>query len=202
MCIRIHEFAKERKIDVKDVIDFCGSLGHQNLTHLSGIPKECLQQVEEHFPKKEEPSAANQPNKAGESKEQNPDLTVALEKIKQLEEDNKKLAEQLKNELLKNATPIPVRAEQGDDSQQEPNPSDAATAASFDINALIDALADRVVARKNENSTVPVKAEPIPNTPAACEGYYWDPDPAWGYAAAAVGGAGLLVLLAKIFGGK
>lgn len=214
MC-KISTWSKDHNIETNELINFLATIGKPGMKGSQNIPKECLKEVEEHFKVDEVPPQDQDPTKSQEGKsQQSNELAEATEKINQLSEQNEALTKELEAmRVIGKSIYVPASSVDnsvvlsgktvvsGNMSQEEVQHLCGTDTNELDMDALIDALADRMIARKRATS-VQENTETTQNGSEICEEYVFDPHPAWKYAATAAGGASLVILLAKLFGGK
>lgn len=218
----IKVWAKEHDVEAQELIDYLASIGKPGMKANQNIPQDVLVQVEEHFKPAEPPKGKDEPTdppkeegKKDQGTTTNPaDISVTPDETSQnLSGTTMSVSVNPVVTALLNQKPVVSGTMTEEELKKFTTSSQPPKSAAIDATEIVKAkIAAAIAAKQNVPAPAPAPMiehvstsdnDAIPNAEVETgEGYYFDPHPAWGYAAAAVGGAGLLVLLAKIFGGK
>lgn len=214
----IKVWAKEHDVEAQDLIDYLASIGKPGMKANQNIPQDVLTQVEEHFKPAELPERddkSTDPLKEESKKDQGMNTNPADISVKPDETSQNLSGTTISVPVnpvvtaLLNQKPVVSGTMTEEELKKFTTSSQPQKPAAIDATEIVKAkIAAAIAAKQNVPAPAPahvVKLEPVPYanlSKSEPTEYVFDPHPAWGYAATAAGGAGLLFLLIKLFGGK
>lgn len=215
---KISTWAQEHGVEAQDVIDFLAQNGKPGMKASQNIPQDVLKKVEERFkpaePPKGDDKPIDSPKEEGEKDHgatTNPaDISVKPDETSQnLSGTTMSVPMNPVVTALLNQKPVVSGTMTEEELKKFTTSSQPSKPAAIDATEIVKAkIAAAIAAKRNVPAPAPtpaIKLEPVPYANLAKSEpteYVFDPHPAWGYAATAAGGAGLLFLLIKLFGGK